>query len=80
LTGDDKRLRNIMLNLLFKHQITDESKIRDILRFIKHVIEHRSIDTEVLIDLIKLLRTLETRKQGGTYKLNCILFQDRNRL
>jgi hypothetical protein len=56
--------------LIFKHQISNENKLRDILNFIKRLIDKRNVDTDVLIQLVKLLRHIETRKVGGLIYVN----------
>jgi len=71
LTGDNQLLRNIATHLIFKHRITNEQKIRDILTFIQSIVNRRSnIELQTLTQLIKLLRQIETRKQGGWIYVN----------
>jgi hypothetical protein len=70
LTGDNVQLRDIATHLIFKHQISNENKLREILSFVKGVLDKRNVDTEVLIQLLKLLRKIETRKQGGWVYVN----------
>lgn len=70
LTNDDQQLRDIALNLIFKHELTNEDKIRNIISFVKTLIDSRNVDTDTLIQLIKLLRYIETRKQGGWIYVN----------
>lgn len=70
LTNDDQQLRDIALNLIFKHELTNEEKIRNIISFVKKLIDSRNVDTDILIQLIKLLRYIETRKQGGWIYVN----------
>jgi len=70
LTNDDQQLRDIAFNLIFKHELTNEDKIRNIISFVKKLIDVRSVDTDTIIQLIKLLRYIETRKQGGWIYVN----------
>jgi hypothetical protein len=70
LTDDNEQLREIALNLIFKHELTNEEKIRNIISFVKKLIYNRNVDTQTLIQLIKLLRYVETRKQGGWIYVN----------
>lgn len=70
ITDDNQQLREIATHLIFKNQISNENKLREILNFIKDVINNRNVDTDVLLQLIKLLRHIETRKQGGWVYVN----------
>lgn len=70
LTGDNQQLRDIATNLIFKHQLTNEAKIREILDFCRSVLDKQNADTKILLQLIKLLRQIETRKQGGWIYVN----------
>ena len=70
LTNDDQQLRDIAFNLIFKHELSNEDKIRNIISFVKKLIDVRSVDTNTIIQLIKLLRYIETRKQGGWIYVN----------
>lgn len=70
LTDDNEQLREIALNLIFKHELTNEEKIKNIISFIKKLIDNRNIDTQTIIQLIKLLRYVETRKQEGWIYVN----------
>jgi hypothetical protein len=77
ITDDNQQLHEIVTYLIFKSQISNESKLRDILNFIKDIISDRNIDTNVLIQLIKLLRYIETRKNGGWIYVNYKPEQDK---
>lgn len=70
LTNDNQQLKDVAVNLIFKHQLTNENKLRDIIAFVKNTIEERNVDTKILIQLVKLLRQIETRKQGGWIYVN----------
>lgn len=70
LTDDNKQLKNIATNLIFKHRLTNENKIRDIISFAKGVIEKRNVDNNNFLQLIKLLRQIETRTKGGWIYVN----------
>ena len=70
LTNDNQQLKDIATNLIFKHQLTNENKLREIISFVKDVIDQRNVDTKTLLQLIKLLRQIETRKQGGWIYVN----------
>lgn len=70
ITDDNEQLLSVATNLIFKHQISNENKLRDILNFIKRLIDKRNVDTDVLIQLVKLLRHIETRKVGGLIYVN----------
>ncbi len=70
LTNDNQQLLDIAFNLIFKHELTNEEKIRNIISFVKNLIDNRNFDTQTLLELIKLLRFIETRKQGGWIYVN----------
>jgi len=70
LTNDNQQLKDIATNLIFKHQLTNENKLREIISFVKGVIDQRNVDTKTLVQLMKLLRQIETRKQGGWIYVN----------
>lgn len=77
LTDDNIQLRDIAMHLMFKQRITNEKKLRDILSFIRQLINERNVDTKVLIELIKLLRHIETRKHGGWIYINYKVEQEK---
>lgn len=70
ITDDNDDLREIAMQLIFKFELTDEKKIRNILNFLKTVLDKRNVDLKNLKDLVKLLRTIETRKKGGWIYVN----------
>lgn len=70
LTNDNLQLREIATNLIFKHKLTNETKIREIIAFIKNIIDSRNVDTKTLLELVKLLREIETKKEGGWIYVN----------
>lgn len=70
ITDDNEQLREIAMKLIFKYELTDENKIRNILNFLKGVLDKRNVDIDILKQLVKLLRKIETRKTGGWIYVN----------
>lgn len=70
ITDDNEQLREIAMKLIFKYELTDENKIRNILNFLKDILDKRNLDTDILKQLVKLLRKIETRKTGGWIYVN----------
>jgi hypothetical protein len=70
ITDDNEDLREIAMKLIFQYELTDEKKIRSILNFLKNVLDKRNVDIKNLKQLVKLLRTIETRKKGGWIYVN----------
>ena len=65
ITKDNEQLKTVAMDLIFKHKITDESKIKNILSFLYNLLDERNLDTPILLNLVKLIRRVETRPQGG---------------
>ena len=70
ITNNNEDLREIAMYLIFKHELTDEKKIRNILNFLKYVLDNRNIDIKNLKKLVDLLRIIETREKGGWIYVN----------
>ena len=74
----DERLREIAMDLIFKHKLKNEKKIRNILIFLKTL--RSNIEIDILKQLVKLLIRIEERKRSGYisiyYKVEMEKFYD----
>lgn len=64
--GDDPILSQILLYLIFKVRLTNQTHIKDIIDLVHDVLDyHSSTSLPEIKELIKLLRKLETKKHGS---------------